>query len=52
LQEATPIMNIVQNLLGYYMKLALKKYHYFGSSHFEVNIYQTIGNKTKTTTIN
>jgi len=34
------------------MKLALEIYHYFGSSHFEVNIYQLIRNKTKTTTIN
>jgi len=24
LQEKTPIMNILHNLLGYYMKLALK----------------------------
>jgi len=46
LQETTPIMNILHNLLGYYMNLALEIYHYFGSSHFEVNIYQSIGNKT------
>jgi len=44
-------MNIVQNMLGYYMKLALEIYNYFGSSHFEVNIYQSMKNKTQTTTI-
>jgi len=40
-------MNILHNLLGYYMKLALEKYHYFGSSHFEANIYQSMNNKNQ-----